>query len=205
MTPNTGNVLIALAEINELQDFTLVGGSALSIHLQHRVSEDLDFFSWYRESDYVKTELILNKISKDFSLTILNNYREGMDVKINGVKVTFQTYNWEKLKERENLLKNLFIGRLELLTAMKINTLSLRAKFRDYYDLYIIANKAFDIKKIYDISAEYIPGITRKIFAMQIVYTGDIEEENINHLKPKYNISIDDIRIYFEKEIKKII
>ncbi len=128
-----------------------------------------------------------------------------MDILVNGVKITFHAYNWKKLKERENLSKSLFIGRLELLTAMKINTLSLRAKFRDYYDLYVIANEKFDMNEIYEISAKYIPGLTKKIFAMQIIYTQDIEEEDIIHLNPRFDVSLNDIRIYFERELEKII
>ena len=32
------------SNIDYIRDWTLVGGTALSIHLQHRLSEDLDFF-----------------------------------------------------------------------------------------------------------------------------------------------------------------
>jgi predicted nucleotidyltransferase component of viral defense system len=32
------------ADIDYMSKWTLVGGTALSIHLQHRLSEDLDFF-----------------------------------------------------------------------------------------------------------------------------------------------------------------
>ena len=124
---------------------------------------------------------------------------------INEVKVTLFANNWDKLKIREQLDKNLFIGKLELITAMKINTLSLRAKFRDYYDLYIIAREVFDLRKIFDISMEYIPGMTKKIFAMQLPYIEDIEDESIVHLQPRYKISLDDIRIFSEKELRKII
>lgn len=205
LSPPTADVLTSLAEVEAIKDFTLVGESALSIHLGHRISEDLDFFSWQNELDPVKTELILNKISKVFPLSIINSYTEGLDIRVNGINITFHAYNWEKLKERENLLKSLYVGRLELLTAMKINTLSLRAKFRDYYDLYVIANKKFDIKEIFEISEQYIPGLTKKIFAMQIVYTKDIEEEDIRPLSPKYDVSLNEIRIYFEREVKKII
>jgi hypothetical protein len=88
---------------------------------------------------------------------------------------------------------------------MKMNTLSLRAKFRDYYDLYVIVKEVFDIQKIFDISLQYIPGITKKIFSMQLIYVEDIEDERIEHLNPKYKVSLDEMRIFFEEEIKKII
>ncbi len=88
---------------------------------------------------------------------------------------------------------------------MKINALSLRAKYRDYYDLYVIANELFDIRQMLDISLKLLPGMTKKIFAMQLIYIEDIDDETIEHLSPKYKISLDGIRIFFESEIKKIL
>jgi len=46
LSPSTFEVLNSLSGIEEIKNFTLVGGSALSIHLHHRISEDLDFFTW---------------------------------------------------------------------------------------------------------------------------------------------------------------
>jgi hypothetical protein len=205
LAPSTAGVLYSLSEIEALENFTLVGGSALSIFLKHRISEDLDFLTWFGKLEAGNIDQILNKASQMQVVKIINTYPGGLDVLINNVKVTFFANNWDKLKEREKLLQNSYLGSIELLTAMKTNTLSLRAKLRDYYDLYMIARKVFDIRKILEISLRYIPVMTKKIFAMQLVYTEDIDDENIEHLKPEYDISIDDIRIYFEREIKKIL
>jgi predicted nucleotidyltransferase component of viral defense system len=205
LTPQTADVLTFMSGISELKDFTLVGGSALSIHLQHRLSEDLDFFTWFETLNMVGMDSIVRQISKGHSVKILNTYSDGIDISLNGVKVTFFASSWDKLKNRELLYKNCSVGKLELLTAMKVNTLSLRAKFRDYYDLYVITKEVFDIKKIFDTALEYIPGMTKKIFSMQLVYVEDVDDETIEHLNPKYEISLDEIRIFFEEEIKKIL
>lgn len=205
LTPQTSLILKALSEISELSNFTLVGGSALSIHLQHRFSEDLDFFSWLPELSDIKIENLFNRISKQYALKIVNTYQNGVDTLIDDIKVTFFANNWEKLKNREKLFNNSFIANIELLTAMKINTLSLRAKYRDYYDLYVIANEIFDIRKMLEISLKLLPGMTKKIFAMQIIYIEDIDDENIMHLNPKYKVSLDDIRVFFDKQIKKLL
>lgn len=205
LAPSTAEVLTKLSEIEALENFTLVGGSALSIYLRHRISEDLDLFTWFSNLDDGNIDLILKMAAQRYDVKILNTYQSGLDVLINKVKVTFFANNWDKLKEREKLLQNSYLGKIELLTAMKMNTLSLRAKFRDYYDLYMIAQKVFDIRKILEIALQYLPGMTKKVFSMQLVYTEDIDDENIGHLKPEYDISIDEIRIYFENEIKKIL
>jgi len=205
LTPQTAGVLTFLSEIPNTKNFTLVGGSALSIHLQHRISEDLDFFTWFEKLETAGINSIIERMSNKHPFKILNTYSEGIDVLTDNVKVTFFANDWKKLKDRELLFKNSFIGKLELLTAMKMNTLSLRAKFRDYYDLYVIIKEVFDIQKIFDISLQYIPGMTKKIFSMQLIYVEDIEDERIEHLNPKYKVSLDEMRIFFEEEIKKII
>ena len=205
LDPKTAEVLSSLSEMEEIKNFTLVGGSALSLQLHHRISEDLDFFTWHQKLDTAGIAPILKNIAAIYPTKIINNYTDGIDLIINGVKVTFFANNWDKLKERESLLNNSFIGRLELITAMKTNALSLRATFRDYYDLYVITNQIFDINKVFEIALEYIPGMTKKIFAIQLVYTEDIEDENIKHLSPAYDLSLTDIRIFFENEIKKLL
>ena len=43
--PNTFSILKQLMEIDELKDFSLVGGTALSLLYGHRQSVDLDLFS----------------------------------------------------------------------------------------------------------------------------------------------------------------
>ena len=205
LTIQAAGVLTSLSQIPELQNFTLVGGSALSILLKHRLSEDLDLFTWFEELGKSGTDSIIKQLSKHYKVEILNTYSNGMDVLFDRVKVTFFANGWERLKEREPLSKNSFIGTLKLLTAMKVNTLSLRAKFRDYYDLFVIAKDVFDIKKIFDISINYIPGMTKKIFSMQLPYVEDIDDERIEHLNPKYKVTLDEMRIFFEEQIKMIL
>ena len=51
LAPNTKQVLESLSDIEKLKEYTFVGGSALSVHLKHRLSEDLDFFSKGKELD----------------------------------------------------------------------------------------------------------------------------------------------------------
>ena len=43
--PNTFSILKQLFEIDELKDFSLVGGTALSLLYGHRLSVDVDLFS----------------------------------------------------------------------------------------------------------------------------------------------------------------
>ena len=56
LLPDTEAVLLKmLEECTFLEKYVLVGGSALSMHLCHRKSEDLDFFTYEDSFDKAET------------------------------------------------------------------------------------------------------------------------------------------------------
>ncbi len=124
---------------------------------------------------------------------------------IDGVKITFLASGFDCLENTDNLrYKNITIASVPLITAMKVSTLSFRGAFRDYYDLYVLNKEKFSLREIYDIARETLSIGAFKLFCQQLLYTGDIEEEDIReHLCPKYNLSLKDIREHFETEVRK--
>jgi len=50
LLPKTQEVLKTLVKDKYLSNFVLVGGSALAMHFKHRKSEDLDFFTYQKDS-----------------------------------------------------------------------------------------------------------------------------------------------------------
>lgn len=125
-----------------------------------------------------------------------------IDLRIDGVQVTFFANNWEALKNRHPLHQHLFIADLDLLTGMKLNTLFLRAKFRDYYDLYTLHKARYSISKMYAIIEGLMSGMNERLFQMALVYTDDIIDDKIDHLQPAHKISKEGISKYFEKHIR---
>jgi hypothetical protein len=199
LLPKTQDVLKHIIQNEYLSNFVLVGGSALALHIKHRKSEDLDFFTYYRNKfDINKIETLL----KDFrEFQIVNISDEQVDCIIDGVKVTFFDAKWGFLKPKS--VKRFNLANLEQLAIMKTNVLFLRAKYRDYYDMYFLA-KNFGIKKIYELAKDTLEGINFKLFAAALVYVDDIEDENIDYLEPECKISLKEIKEYFEDELKKL-
>lgn len=198
LLPKTKQVLLELSKLDWLTDFTFVGGSGLSLYLHHRLSEDIDLFTWKKELNKEEIIISLQHTFKD-RLQIRSNGEKQIDLQIDQVQVTFFANDWEALKDQENLCDNLMVAKLDLLAAMKLNTLFLRAKFRDYYDLYALNKVGYGITRMYEIISNVMPGINKRLFQMAITYTADIEEDNIAHLEPKYAVLKEDIRQHFEK------
>ena len=205
LTDKTQDLFEELAEKSLLSEFTFVGGSAIGYYLRHRLSEDLDFFTWHEKLP-VETQSFLDALAKTRNIVIANRTHTYMDVFIDDVKITLFANNWDALKnDRSKITGNIFVANLPLLCAMKMNTLSLRAKYRDYYDLYVLNKEKYSIQEMLNFSMDYIPGMTKKIFGMQLTYTEDINDESMDHLHPKYSVTLENIKSHFEKEVGKLI
>ena len=199
LLPDTKTLLLKMVtECDFLEKYALVGGSALSMHLCHRKSEDLDFFTY--EDSFDKKE-IFEYIKKFENKEILNQTDEQVDVLLNGVKVTFFNAQWAFLKPIK--IEKFNLASLESIAAMKINVLFLRAKYRDYYDIYFLVKKSMSLRRMFECSLEVLEGINFKLFSVALVYTDDIEDDNIEYLEPVEILSKEEIRDFFQFQLDK--
>ena len=201
LAPKTEKLLRKISKTEILKEFVFVGGSALSIRLQHRLSEDIDLFTWNKSVD--KSEVLGTLKTLEIPFTILSAGETQINIVADDVKLTFFAQGEEFLKEREHIMENLYSVPLKTLAGMKVNTLFLRAKFRDYYDLYILNKEKFLIQELFEAGKSIMPELTMKLFQTSLVYTKDIAEDSIHHLSPRYKISIVRIAKHFQKEIEK--
>ncbi|MDD3325277.1 MAG: nucleotidyl transferase AbiEii/AbiGii toxin family protein [Sulfurospirillaceae bacterium] len=196
LLPKTEALLLKLAKsCCFLKKYVLVGGSALSLHLCHRKSEDLDFFTY--EDNFSKQE-IFEYIKNFEQKEILNQTDEQIDLLLDGVKVTFFNAKWAFLKPLQPQSFNL--ATFEQIAAMKINVLFLRAKYRDYYDIYFLAKK-MSLREMFEKSKYILEGVTYKLFSIALLYTDDIEDDNISYLEPKETITKEKIRDFFQQRV----
>jgi len=181
-----------------LSNYSLVGGSALSLYLCHRKSEDLDFFTY---SDNFDRQTILSYVTKFDHYEVLNDNDDQLDVLLNGVKVTFFNAKWSFLEPRQ--VSSLNIATLVSIAAMKTNVLFLRAKYRDYYDLYFLAKRVMGLEEIFACARPIVSGLTFKLFNIALLYIDDIDDDNIAHLDPLEILTKGEIRSFFEQQFRK--
>jgi predicted nucleotidyltransferase component of viral defense system len=200
LLPKTKQLLLKMVEeCMFLDKYVLVGGSALTLHLCHRKSEDLDFFT---HSDSFDKKEIFQYIQKFENKEVLNQTDEQIDLLLDGVKVTFFNANWDFLKP--SIVDRFNLASIESIAAMKVNVLFLRAKYRDYYDLYFLTKEKLSIKRIFECSLNILDGINFKLFAVALVYIDDIADDNIEYLEPIEILDKIKIRDFFQKELKKL-
>ena len=151
----------------------------------------------------MKIILIKKRYLKNFqNKEILNQTDEQIDLLLGGVKVTFFNANWKFLKPKK--IEKFNLSSLESIAAMKVNVLFLRAKYRDYYDLYFLIKKSMSIRKVFEFSLDVVDGVNFKLFAVAILYVDDIEDDNIEYLEPIEILDKKAIRNFFQKELNKL-
>ena len=140
VSENTYKVLEQLMEYQELEKYFLVGGTALSIQLKHRLSEDLDIFCF---NPYPGKRLplpnfseIFKKFKKDFSITHLENADEySIRCRLNGIKIDLHSENQFHGPKTYSRLGKIRLPDKFSLLGMKLVALTLRDQWRDIYDL----------------------------------------------------------------------
>lgn len=144
LAPHTGRVFDTISRLECIKPFTLVGGTALSLQIGKRQSEDLDFMKWLTKKTE-KPEVNWPAIKKELSdVGEIREYEVGgldfVTFNFEGVKLSFYAAPRKKVPSMVRIpyLNNLYLADMESIGAMKMETLLRRTKFRDYYDIYSI-------------------------------------------------------------------
>ena len=93
LAPHTGKIFEAISKLDCIKAYTLVGGTALSLQIEKRQSEDLDFMKWLSKRNE-KPEVDWPSIKKELeSIGEVRNYDvSGFDFvtfDFEGVKLSF--------------------------------------------------------------------------------------------------------------------
>lgn len=170
-------VLNALSKDKFITDnFYLSGGTALSeFYFQHRLSEDLDFFT-ANEINYQMLASNLKPLFKILNIDVVD-YQQGIAAKIfflkkgktDKLKTDFNFWAFERTGKGKKYNK-LEIDNLFDIAVNKIDTILSREKARDFIDLYFIMKNTKDfnfsdilkgLKKKYDWVADPLYLATR--------------------------------------------
>lgn len=198
------------SEIEEINRWTLVGGTALSIHYHHRLSEDLDFFIKHstleqsRKSIFAMMQMLENR---GFEVVKTGEDERNLDFEIFGVKVTFFASGLDNLKEQCQRYKQIEIASVDTIIAMKMEAIiNYRTKSRDFYDIYTIAkNRPISLYEMLDIyHRQYSPKIKESELLHRLLdKTLDSDDEGLLVMNPKEKVTFSKLRRWIADEIKQ--
>ena len=209
LAPQTGRLIEAVSRLDCIKPFVLVGGTALSIQLKTRQSEDLDFMRW--------------KQGKDDTLDIgwpniqheLETIGEVQDVQVagfdqvlfvvDGVKISFYAAPRKRIPTMREVpyLNNIRLADIESIGVMKMEAMMGRSKFRDYYDIYSILRNGADIHKLIPMALEHSGYKLKTKGLMAMLSNGELfrKDEGFLQLQPIYNVNSKDIEEYIKETL----
>jgi hypothetical protein len=183
------------------KDGYLAGGTALALQINHRRSVDFDIF-------------VDKPISKSFKLKVKKIFG-AVDFYINssdqisfntkdGVGVTFVWYYYPRIA---SLVSTDSIGLASVfdIAADKAETLSRRAVWRDYVDLFFLLKwKILTLGQIIKLAKKKFKGeFVETQFLEQLPYFADLQKTPIEFIEEKY--TDDEIKSFLEKEVEAYI
>ncbi len=182
MSERTRRVFEALAKEPLMKGFVLIGGTALSIQIGHRLSEDLDFWLPGPSMSKDRVDSILHNLSQhgfshEFAtpawkisqarINGIDLLSQSRDHIIGGVKVTFFArddvpYRHFAGMKRIKSKAQFGIAAEEALFNMKSWLISQRVRSRDLYDLMILMQRGKTLQDILDAGAQADPSYQRE-------------------------------------------
>jgi hypothetical protein len=131
--PHTFSILKQLMEISELKDFSLVGGTALSLLYGHRKSDVLDLFSNKPFENNNIINPLKNKFHHRFSLEE-KAPRFGIFCFIDEVKIDIVRHPHLLIRPEQNI-DGIRLFSTEDIIAMKVQAILGRGKKKDFWDV----------------------------------------------------------------------
>jgi hypothetical protein len=182
--PGAFSILKELMELPALSPFQLVGGTALSLQLGHRMSDDLDLFSNIPfENEEIITALI-QFFGDRYLLTSTLTNKLGIFGFIDEVKIDICRHKEELIGDIKTV-DNIRMWSLEDIAASKVNAISRRATKKDFWDI----DKLLDIFTIDEITIfykeKYLPVLAITVAHMITFYTDAEDSATPNCLNGK--------------------
>ncbi len=138
--PTTLELLRKLLLLEELQDFFLVGGTALALQLGHRISVDIDMFTL---NDFNSDELI-SKLSKHISISSISKSKNSLSLEVLDTSGNDEVVKIDLIKYSYPLINTVVeIDSIRLLSiediiAMKLSAVTGRGAKKDFYDIFFL-------------------------------------------------------------------
>lgn len=199
ISSHTADALALLGKSGILKDAYLAGGTACALHLGHRFSFDLDFFT-NRE---FPAKVVMKQLEKlpEFKLqktakwTILGSFPQ--------VKFSYFYYPYP-LVGKTSKFANLHIASLSDIAAMKIAAICDRGTKRDFIDLYFIAKQKFSLDEVLDFYDKKYKKLTNNLYTIlkSLRYFVDADSEDLPEMIQK--VSWDQVKEFFTSEVKRL-
>lgn len=216
MPERTRRVFQVLAQEPLMQGFVLIGGSALSIQIGHRLSEDLDFWLPGAAMSKDRVDAVLSNLGKagihhefvtpawKISQARINGIdllSQSRDHVVDGVRVTFFAredvpYRYFAGLRRIEGQAQFSIADEDAIFNMKSWLISQRVRSRDLFDMMVLMQRGKTIQDILDAGANADPSFQREYAKDVLVGNVPVDAEDEGFESIDLDATIDDVHQY---------
>jgi len=142
---DTKKLFVKMPKVGFPENFYLSGGTALALHLGHRESVDLDFFS----QEEFEPEKVQRLLEKEFQLEEITIDSGTLNCYADKMKLQFLFYPY-KLLEDPTVLEGISVSSVQDIACTKLLTISSRGSKKDFIDLYFIF-ELFSLPELFEL------------------------------------------------------
>jgi len=183
-----------------LQEFYLVGGTALSLYYGHRESIDIDLFT-NRPFD---TAFLMEKLVNDFSFQLNYSAKQTLKGSVSNVKVDIINHEYPTIGApfQENGLS--LLSEKDII-AMKINAISISGqRSKDFIDIYY-ALSHFSMDEMISFYSEKYKQINCTHVIKSLIYFDDVDLSDWPVMIKEPDLKWDNVKQRLEEEILNLI
>jgi len=199
LSPGARQLLTQLGQEPFMRPFYLAGGSAAALHIGHRASEDLDFFT----QDPYETEPLAQQLQTLGKLDIQQQSRGTLVGQLQGVRLGFFAYPYPLLTGLSTLQGIQIAGLLDI-ALMKLIAVSQRGARRDFVDLYFICQRTYPLEELLRRAPDKYRTVSYPAYQLlrALTYFVDAEQEE----PPRMRVAFDwtQAKRFFEEQVKRL-
>jgi hypothetical protein len=200
LPPGTDTVLEQIKGMPLMSHFYLSGGTAFSLQLGHRESEDLDFFNKEPFDPLLLQQQLSAVATKLDDVQISEN---TLNLFVNGVKLQFLHYPYNLL-ESTVPWNGISLSSVVDIACTKLITVSMRGSKKDFIDLYRILQD-FSLEQLFEKLEQKYQGINYNVASIlkSITYFDDAEAQPM----PRMHIQADwdEVKKTIEAKVKAFV
>ncbi|NJK83335.1 MAG: nucleotidyl transferase AbiEii/AbiGii toxin family protein [Saprospiraceae bacterium] len=169
--PTTLGILKKIMESSDLKQFNLVGGTALALQIGHRISIDLDLFTF---NDYDSTSVI--RIMESIGhLEIIMDKPPFLQLRIDDLKIDFLKFPYAFVQDYVEL-DSVRLVSIENIAIMKLLAVARRGVKKDFFDLYFLLQQ-YSLEDILKFFTLKIPNVDLFHIIKSLTYFDDAESD----------------------------
>lgn len=205
LAPYTQAIFEAVSNLECIKPYLLVGGTALSLQIGTRQSEDLDFMKW-RTSKTENMEVAWFQIEKELASVGEIQHKDILDIDhveflVSGVKLSFYACpKYSPVNNPVNYLNNIRLADVRSIGVMKMEVMLRRSNFRDYYDIFSILKSGVSINDLISLALSYSGHKlkSKNLLAMLTNSNRFTRDVGFDQLQPVYSVTAQEIEEFIK-------